>query len=213
VVFVCLVALAFQQSGLAVGDAWKTERSYRFLNEEPKIDFTNIERTDYRVDNVDAHGISLTQSRALYAQKQGEAAQTKPAGAPKASTLKFGPGGVPSYAEDPADLVQARVDRVQWSAAEQRAGVSWTRKFRAAGTLPGAKLTMKPMGGDANMRTIAVTYVEDGGAIKGEASVTVLIPKGIVSTIKMTLDGVLMPGNGQPVKVAINQKLLGSEGK
>lgn len=212
-VIACLVALGFKQSGLTTGDVWKTERSYRFLNELPKIDFTNVERTEYRVENVDARGFSLTQSRVLYAKTEGEA-PLKPTGdAPKASTLKFGPGGVPSYTEDPANLVQARVDRVQWSAAEQRAGVSWTRKFRAAGNLPGAKLTMKPMGTQANVRTIAVTYLEDGGVIKGEASVTVLIPKGIVSTIKMTLDGVETPANGQPVKVAISQKLLGSENK
>lgn len=202
--------LGFQQaSSLSPGEAWSIERSTRYLDEASGVDYTNMERTDYRVEMVDARGMTISQTRKITGLLNGKSGASVPEGAfPRQSILRFGPGGAPSYAEDSVDLASARVDRVQWAAAEERKGVSWTRRFPATSTLPGAKLTMRPTSTSPDGRTIAVTYVEDGGKVNGEATVVVSEPKRIVNSLKMTLTGIVPTGKDKPLKVAVNQTLV-----
>lgn len=202
-----LVGLILAQSTPQTGFAWTSERTYRFINEAEGIDYTNVERTDYVVEAVEAKGYTIGQSRRLTATRFG--ADTVPSEAPpKVSKLKFGPGGVPAYEEDTDDLVRARIDRMQWAVAEERKGVSWTRRFPAVGTLPAAKLTMRPSGANGDSRTIAIGYVEEGGEARGEGTAVVVGPQRIVSSLKATFTEIYPPKGDKSVKLVVNQAIV-----
>lgn len=197
-----LVLLALADQSLATGDAWTIERSYRFLKPETGIDFTHVERTDYKV--VKPGTIDATWS--LTATKFGDDVVPSPKeNTPRTARLTFNAAGVPTSAEDTVDRLRARVERIQWCAAEPRQGVSWTRKIPLSPALPAAKVTVRPTSQDR--RTLAVTYLEDGG-VKGEATVTLAPDKAIVASLKLTFVGLTPPGGNEIVSIAVNQSLV-----
>jgi len=204
---ILFAAVTLQQALLAPGDAWAVERSYRYLNEEAHIDRKEVTRVDYRVESVDARGIVLSMGEAAHFVQDGTGIAGNTGDVQVIPVkLKLGPGGAPTYQEVAGNPNYMRVERIQWSAGEDRAGVSWTRKFPKVGDLGGAKLTMRPRSESSVSKTIAVTYEE--GEIRGEATVSVLMPKRIVTGIKMTLTGVHLVGVQDSVKVSVNQTLL-----
>lgn len=205
-----VVLLALSDGGLAVGDTWSVERTSRFINEAASIDVANVERIDYRVETVSAEGFSIQSSRVLTETRFGRDRVPPPTDVPaRERKLTFAPGGAPTFEEDREDAVRARLDRMMWPAAEDRKGVSWTRKFAASAALPAGKTVVKPTSVKGEDRTVSISYTEEGG-VKGEGTAVISGPKRIVTSLKVTLRSVRLPSGDRPVTAVINQAILKS---
>lgn len=190
---------------LMAGDRWNIERTYRYLNEAEAIDFTQVERTEYSVDNADAKGYVLSVSRRITANRFGKD-EAKTVSDPHPSKLTLGPGGAPSAMLESEDAIRTRVDRIQWAAAEDRRGVSWTRRFDASVSVQSAKVTVKPTAVRGSDKTVSITY--DESDIHGEAVAVISGAKRIVTSLKLTLTNVYPPNGDKKVKLAVNQSLV-----
>lgn len=197
--------LAQADTPLTTGDRWKIDRTYRYLNEEEGIDFTQVERTEYSVDNADAKGYVLSVSRRITANRFGQD-EAKSSSDAHETKLTLGPGGAPAASLESEDLIRTCVDRMQWAAAEDRRGVSWTRRFDATPAMRPAKVTIKPTSAKGLDKTVSITYEESD--IRGEGIATISGAKRIVSSLKLTLINVYPPSGDKKVKLAVNQSLV-----
>jgi hypothetical protein len=199
--FALVVLFAIGQGGPAIGDKWSVERTYRFLNEAAAVDSSTTEQIDYLIEQASASGLTIAVfRRTAVAGSQEEVS--------KGSKLTFGASGAPTYPEDAQDPIRARVDRMQWSAAEDRKGVSWSRKFPLSAGLPAGKVLVRPTSVKGDERALALTYTEEGSDVRGEGTAVVAGAKRIVTSLKLTLRNVRKHPGDPPLIVAVNQALL-----
>ena len=148
-------------SGFQEGDHWTTERTIQFAQADAKVDSPTRNRMTYRVVRVEA---------AMFAIQTG----VVPAGDAKAKPLIainiFKPSGALVSKEDTSDLNLARIQRMEWTALEERKGISWSRSWSSSSNLIEAKVTVKPTARTPKDTTLLVTY-DEGGVRKGTGTI------------------------------------------
>jgi len=198
---ILLLAL-LAQDALKKGDAWAFERTYRYVNEAEGIDMGDVERTDVSVADVRPDGYDLAISRKLIVTKLGENRSPAPADqTPWTKTLKFGANGQPNgLPEDVQRPIRARIDRMLWTASENRRGLGWNRTWPLNETLPEGKATVKPSGEGR----LSITYTEAGG-LKAEGTATRDRKRPVIVEMSATINRTYLPGGNVPVAVAVKQ--------
>lgn len=196
------------QTGLEVGEHWSVDRSYRRLEETLPLDVTTWERVEYRVDASDRSGLKVMTTRKTFEREpQGkDLARPKSESGPTLS-VRLGRGGAPVLSAEGEDPIRDRVERMQWTAAEDRRGVSWSRRFPALPGLPAAKVTVRPKGERTGLQTVEVEYTEEGTPFRGVGTAEISLPKRIVTSFKLTFNQVTVDNLPKPIKIAINQSL------
>ncbi|MGV3614568.1 MAG: hypothetical protein ACO1SV_04450 [Fimbriimonas sp.] len=188
--------------GLKKGEAWAFERTYRYVNEAEAIDLSDIERTDVLVSETRPNGYDLSLSRRLIATKVGEARVPAPEGqTPWAKTLKFGTNGqAKNPPEDVAHPIRARIDRMLWTASENRQGLGWSRAWPQNDGVPGGKATVKP----GKEGSLAITYTDATG-VKAEGTAKLDPKRPVIVEMSITINRTFLPGGEVPVSVVVKQ--------
>ena len=188
--------------GLKKGDAWTFERSYRYVSEADGIDLGDVERTAVSVADVRPDGYDLSVSRRQVATKIGETRTPAPEGqAPWERLLKFGTNGQPNkLPEDVTHHIRARIDRMLWTASENRRGVSWNRIWPLNETLPEGKATVKPLGENK----LSLSYSETGG-LRAEGTALREATRPVIVEMSITINRAFLPNGTVPVSVAVKQ--------
>lgn len=189
---------------LQKGETWSFERTYRYVNEAAGVDLSDVDRTDVLVAETRASGYDLSISRRLLATKIGEAVTPAPDGqAIWKAVLRFGTNGQPLRpAEDLERPIRARIDRMLWTASENRQGLGWSRVWPKNEELPEGKVTIKP----GKEGSLAVNYAE-GTDLRIEATAKRDEKRPIIAEFAGTINRITLPGGTVPVSVAVKQGL------
>lgn len=187
---------------LQKGEIWSFERTYRYVNEEAGVDLSDVDRTDVLVSETRSTGYDLSVARRLVATKLGEAITPAPEGQGIwKAVLRFGANGQPMKpAEDQERPIRARIDRILWTASENRKGLGWTRVWPHNDKLLEGKVTIKP----GKEGSLAVTYTEAGG-LKVEAVAKRDPKRPLIAELSGTINRVFLPNGTFPVSVAFRQ--------
>lgn len=187
---------------LQKGETWSFERTYRYVNEEAGVDLSDVDVTDILVSETRSAGYDLSVSRRLVATKLGEAVTPAPEGQGVwKAVLKFGTNGQPSKpSEDLERPIRARIDRMLWTASENRQGLGWSRVWPHNDALFEGKVSVKPGKED----TLAITYTETGG-IKAEGVAKRDPKRPVIVEMSATINRVFLPNGTVPVSVAVRQ--------
>jgi hypothetical protein len=206
---VCLTAkLPSRQSSLEIGDEWVVERTYHCVDDLAKLDFTVRERTSYKVEQTNRQGTTILISRHFLDTPPGPHSDSSCFPQHDASgRLHFGVGGAPTYGEEFENPIRARVDRMLWTAAEDRKGILWTRKFAESVAMPEGKVTVRPSE-TYRTQTVSISYEEPNDKVLGDATATVSLPVRVVESCTLTLTGVALRNVAGTFRVEVSQKLV-----
>jgi len=203
---ISLLAAFALQTGRVLGDDWSIERVSQISCDAKTL--VRTLRTRYTVVGQDTSAL-LIRCSVTKSEDKGDA-DLKPVGVGESAptSLKFGAGGAPEYEEDLSDPIAARVDRMQWTAAESRKGVAWIRKFPASSALPAGKVTVKPAGMDGPNQLVTITYSEESTGVAADGTATVYLPKRIVGPMKISLSRIPLAKIKKVGNVTVEQTLL-----
>jgi hypothetical protein len=203
-VILLLAALALAPQGalrpLEAGESFAYARTFRYLNEEEKVDVSESERVTYTSIPADAREVRFSVLLDLQASPWRD-----PGMLPERVVRLRSTGGILGDAVE-SEPMRGRVERMIWTTTERRSGLRWSRRWAAGGGLPLATVTVRPApSGKAG--SLSVTYEEEGG-VKGEAVVDMIADRPMPAEIAATFTGVRVEKLESPVKVAVSQRLV-----
>lgn len=184
-------------AGFQEGDRWTTERTIQLTRSDAHVDSTTRSRITYRVVRVEA---------AMFAIQTGVAPAGDAQAKPLLATNIFKPSGALVSKEDTSDLNLARIQRMEWTALEERKGISWSRSWTSSSNLIEAKVTVKPTARTPKDTTLLVTY-DEGGVRKGTGTIKVLNDVPVIEELRLTLNKVEGYGSIQPETLTVIETL------
>ena len=191
-----LLPIAFA-TGLQEGDSWVSELTVRCVQQAEKIDSRRVSRLLYSVIGVTAEFTTINVDVSPIPDDKSK---------PVRQVLVFNSGGVLVNRENTTNLDLARVRRMEWTAAEPRQGISWSRNWPAKSDLLESKVTVKPTMRTEKDVTMLVNYLESG---KSKATATVKVVAGlpIIEDFEGTIMGSSVPGAKKPAVLIVSENL------
>ena len=184
-------------SGFQEGDRWTTERTLQVVSSDEKVDSTTKERVQYRVVRVEA---------ALFAIQTDIASASYPKAKPITSITVFKPNGALISNEDTIDLNLERIRRMEWTALEERKGISWSRSWPSRSSLIEAKVIVKPTARTQKDTTLSIIY-QEAGITRGTGTIKILNDVPVIEELSVTLKPVEVPGSTKPGRLTVSETL------
>ena len=194
---VTLLSALWVLNGFQEGDRWSIDRTIQFVRPDGHTSVSDADQVNYRVVRVEAQ---------FYALKTdvipGPGSHSKHSSV----TTIFKPGGSLMSPEDTSNLDLERVRRMEWTALEQRKGISWSRNWPSRSDLIEAKIIVKPQARTLKDTTLLVTYKE-GDLTKAVATVKVLNRASVIEDLAVTINQTTREGSLEPGSLVVTEKL------
>lgn len=202
--------VAGAMANLPPGTAWTVERTYKYVDIAGSALATQLERIDYKVAEADRNGTTVTVKCQVYLPQTGTNVGTNRTEAETRNyKIRLGVGGASTYKEGPGDSNRARIDRIMWTAAENRLGVSWSRTFPGTAATPQGTVFVKPqVVTPGRVQSESVSYAEKSDNVRGSGAISISLPERIPGAMNLSLTGMSSKVAPDAVKIQVTQKLV-----
>jgi len=195
-----MIALLFAlavDSTLRQGDHWITERTIRLIQEPDHVDQTSVDKLDYKVELSNEEGYVVSMKVTPGHDSAAKDASVR---------WSFKPNGLFLGKEDATDANTERINRMVWTALEDRKGLSWSRTWPAIGGLVGAEVIVKPASKTSEDITLSVSYKELG-KVKAVATLKEFSEVRIVEDLALSINDVEIPGHAKTGSLVVAEKM------